>query len=165
MRSRTGAVVLSACLALLFAGDAGAQALPEGWIQVDYSGLVDRRALSHSGESVGVLLERLEGRPVPPPGERPGDRMAHSLLEPLIEPYAFVLADALDALHGASERPLVEVGWLCKTRFERAVFSLKVAQRLWAVGVKGQTEESVKVVALAHKSIALEGDHSSAPLA
>ena len=84
-----------------------------GWITVDYAPLVDRRALSHSGESVGVLLARLAGRPLPAPGERPADRIAYGWLEPLVEPYGFALSDALDALDpGRRERPLVEVGSL-----------------------------------------------------
>src|SRR5437773_729825 len=48
-------------------------AAPTGWIDVDYAALVDARRLSHSGESVGMLLQRLGGRPVPRPGERPED--------------------------------------------------------------------------------------------
>jgi hypothetical protein len=84
------------------------------WLTVDYSQIVDRRELSHSSESVGVLLERLDGRPVPAPGERPSDRRDHALLDPLVEPYAFVLADAIDTLEGVADPPLVELGslWL-----------------------------------------------------
>src|SRR5437867_3106041 len=43
-----------------------AAGLPD-WVQIDYSALVDRRRLSHSGESTGTLLTALEGPPVPPP--------------------------------------------------------------------------------------------------
>ena len=83
-----------------------------GWVSVDYSSLLDRRRLTHSGESVGELLERLAGRSLPPPGERIPDRMAHMLLEPLLEPYAFVLPDALDSLQAAPDPPMVEIGSL-----------------------------------------------------
>ena len=88
-----------------------AAGLPD-WVQIDYSALVDRRRLSHSGESIGTLLKALEGRPVPPPGERPADLKAHMLLDPLLEPYAFVLPDALDSLLSAPQPPMVEVGGL-----------------------------------------------------
>ena len=56
---------------------AGTVAAPErdgsapGWLEIDYSELIDRRQPSHSGESIGALLERLEGRPLPPPEQRP----------------------------------------------------------------------------------------------
>jgi hypothetical protein len=83
-----------------------------GWHRIDYSELVDMRQLSHSGESVEILLRKLEGRPFPPAGERPADRLAHLLLDPLLEPYAFVLPDVADALAPAADPPLVEVGSL-----------------------------------------------------
>ena len=76
-----------------------------GWIRIDYGELVDTRRLSHSGESVGDLLDRLR--------EDPADRAALGLLDPLIEPYAFVLADVVDSRRGAAvDPPLVEVGLL-----------------------------------------------------
>lgn len=90
-------------------GAAGSQG---PWIRVDYGPLVDRRQLSHSGESVGALLRRLGGRPLPSPGERPADLAAYRLLEPILEPYGFLLPDVLDSLASAPDPPLVEVGWL-----------------------------------------------------
>lgn len=90
-----------------------ASAQSQDWATVDYGPLVDRRQLSHSGESVGALLDKLAGRPVPQAAaQAPHDQLAHSLLEPLIEPYAFVLSDALDRVSPAPVRPLVEVGAL-----------------------------------------------------
>lgn len=82
----------------------------QGWIDVGYGALVDRRRLSHSGESVGSLLEGLAGRPVPPPGERLDDLTSHVLLDPLLEPYAFVLADAIDAQAPPSSAAYFEIG-------------------------------------------------------
>jgi hypothetical protein len=90
----------------------GAGAPGSGWVEVDYGPLVNLRELTHSGESVGMLLGRLQGRPLPPPGERPADHIAHSLLDPVLEPYAFVLADAVDSLGPLTDPPLVEVGSL-----------------------------------------------------
>ena len=81
-----------------------------GWIDVRYGDLVDARELSHSGEPVGALLTRLGGRPLASAGGSVDDRTAHTLLEPLLEPYAFVLSDALDSLEPA--RAMVEVGRL-----------------------------------------------------
>ncbi len=98
---------------LVVRGDAGAQApAGDGWLDVDYSRLLDGRRLSHSGESLEVLLAGLAGRGVPAPGERPEDRLAHSLLEPLVEPYGFVMSDALDARSGVGESPLFEIAGL-----------------------------------------------------
>ena len=90
----------------------GAAAQTKEWIEIDYGALVDRRELSHSGESVGELLDRLGGRSLPPPGERPADRLAHTLLDPLLEPYGFVLQDALDGLSPIADPPMIEVGSL-----------------------------------------------------
>ncbi len=87
---------LALACALSLTAPAAQAAAPADWLVVDYSELIDRRQLSHSGESVGALLARLAGRPLPEGHERPADRSAHALLEPLVEPYAFVLSDALD---------------------------------------------------------------------
>jgi hypothetical protein len=81
------------------------------WVVIEYGEIVDRREPTHSGEPVGVLLDRLDGRSIPEPGEREGDRLAHTLLDAPMERYAFVLPDALDALRGASARPFVELAW------------------------------------------------------
>ncbi len=83
-----------------------------GWLEIRYGELVDGRQLSHSGDSVAALLGRLQGRPLPPPGERPADRLNHVLLDPLLEPYAFVLQDALDSLAPMADPPMVELGYL-----------------------------------------------------
>jgi len=87
--------------------------LPD-WLRVDYSELIDRRRPSHSGESVGQLLERLGGRPVPPAGQRREDRVAHGMLDPIVEPFAFVLPDALDSAAPLHDPPYIDVGslWL-----------------------------------------------------
>ncbi len=94
---------------------ASATAIPaasSGWVAVDYSDLIDRRRPSHSGEPVGVLLRDLAGRTNPTAGDRPPDATRHILLDPLLEPYAFVMQDAVDSLAPVSERTRFEVGAL-----------------------------------------------------
>lgn len=85
------------------------------WVRIDYGALIDGRKLTHSGEPVGVLMTRLGGRPMPAPGERREDALAYRLLDPILEPYAFVLADALDASGAPHDPPWVEVGSLWET--------------------------------------------------
>lgn len=111
-------VALALCCALgavaaARSADRRAATLPD-WLRVDYGALLDRRVPSHSGETVGELLDRLGGRSYPADGGRREDRAAHKLLDPLLEPYAFVMVDALDALQPAHDPPWVEVGslWL-----------------------------------------------------
>lgn len=72
------------------------------WVKVEYGALVDGRRLTHSGEPVGVLLSRL--------AQGPGDALAYRLLDPILEPYAFVLPDALDTLGPPHDPPWVEAG-------------------------------------------------------
>jgi len=84
---------------------------PPAWVAIDYAEIVDRRQPTHSGEPVGVLLDRLDGRPAPDPGERSRDALDHTLLEPWLEPYAFVLPDVLESLTGAPARPFAEPAW------------------------------------------------------
>jgi hypothetical protein len=104
-------------LTATWAQTATSRNVPE-WVRTDYGAIVDTRQLSHSGESVGILLRKLDGRPPPPPGQRPADRLAHQLLDPLLEPYAFVLSDTVDAIGPLPEPPMVEVGglWLAGER-------------------------------------------------
>lgn len=82
------------------------------WVAVDYASIVDRRVPSHSGESVGDLLDALAGTPDPGLGGDPDVRMRHSLLEPLLERYAYLLPDALDARGGVDAAAWVEVAQL-----------------------------------------------------
>lgn len=106
MRRRLASLLPVLALAATTAG-----AGQDTWFRVDYGALVDRTRLTHSGESVGTVLDRLDGRPVPRGTERPRDRIDHSLLDPLLEPYAFVVADALDARDSPSV-PWTEIGAL-----------------------------------------------------
>jgi hypothetical protein len=96
---------------------ANAQSSPTdtGWIEVRYDSLIDGRTITHSGEPLSTVLRRLGGRPFPEDGSRSGDRQAHQLIDPLLEPFGFVLIDALDTLAGVdSKRTMVELGslWL-----------------------------------------------------
>jgi len=104
--------VRCALLAAMAAAAATAAAAPPGWVEVDYGALVDRRQPTHSGESVGEILQRLGGRPVPPAEPPSSDRVAHGNIEPFLEGHAFILPDLVDARRAAPERPLTEVGWL-----------------------------------------------------
>src|SRR6185503_2858756 len=88
-------VVLAVAAAALLV--LGAEPSPD-WITVDYGALVDRRELTHSGEPVGLLLGR------------PGDAHADTLLEPVLERYAFVLPDAFDSM--GRFKPRAELGRL-----------------------------------------------------
>src|SRR5262245_56413740 len=90
-------------------GSGGSAGSASGWIEVDYAALVDGRRLTHSGESIGMVLNQLRGRPYPRRGTNPDDATAHVLLDPLLEPYAYVLSDTLDTLDGGGAR-WVDVG-------------------------------------------------------
>jgi hypothetical protein len=104
---------------LVLASSVGVGAAPEkrrvSWVRVEYGALVDGRKLTHSGEPIGVLLARLDGRPMPKGDEPREDALSYRLLDPLLEPYAFVLSDALDTLGPAPDPPMVEVGALWET--------------------------------------------------
>ncbi len=101
---RTACVILT--LAVIGGFGAGAAPKPDamGWLRVDYGELVDGRRLTHSGEPVSSVLARLGGRPE--------DTLAYRLLDPILESYAFVLPDALDAVAPPPDLPMVEVGSL-----------------------------------------------------
>jgi hypothetical protein len=89
-----------------------AQDAAKGWVVVDYGALLDTRKLTHSGDPVGAVLGRLGGAPRPPLAERSEAALAHRLLDPIVEPYAFVLPDALDSIARPADPPFVEVGGL-----------------------------------------------------
>jgi len=91
--------------------------LKPGWVEIDYAEIIDRREPTHSGEAVAGLLRRLEGRPMPHGPEvarRPDDQLSHVLLDPVLEKYAFVMSDALDAVSPPSSQapPLYELAGL-----------------------------------------------------
>ena len=95
--------VLAFALMLIAAAQTAAQPAVERWVRVEYGALVDSRRLTHSGEPIGLVLQRLAGR---------DDTVAYRLADPLLEPYAFVLSDALDTLSPPADPPMVEVGSL-----------------------------------------------------
>jgi hypothetical protein len=142
MTSRAARWVLPAALVAALCGGAAAKivghpgkGVPSGpdnaataaaglrWLRVEYGALIDRRELTHSGEPVGVVLDRLGGRGLPAEGERHGDATAYALLDPLLEPYAFVLPDALDSLEPPSDPPLVEIGGLWEAGEEQPAWA------------------------------------------
>lgn len=93
-------------IALCLAAAVGLVALAQSssWIDLNYGPLLDRRQLTHSGESVGVLLRQL--------AENPNDPTAQQLLDPWLEPYAFVMPDYLDAKADLSATTRHELGSL-----------------------------------------------------
>ncbi|MDQ7006823.1 MAG: hypothetical protein Q9Q40_06290 [Acidobacteriota bacterium] len=105
---RSFLLVLVVLLALAGVGAASGGDDADEWVEVDYSSLVDRRRLTHSGQAVGEWLDRLAAEP----GNSGTRELALPLLDPLLEPMAFVLPDALDTLQGVPGRELVELGWL-----------------------------------------------------
>ena len=140
--------MLAGILALTVLGAAGTVPKPDAprWVCVEYGGLVDGRRLTHSGEPVGVLLQRL--------GDRE-DALAYRLLDPLLEPYAFVLIDALDWLSPAPDPPMVEVGslwepgeaqpaWVELVRARRFVLESDGQGKLRAILPAASTEDSVE---------------------
>jgi len=134
---RFRATALTLALVVALAGAAAAETGPAGWVEVDYGALVDTRALSHSGEPVGVVLNKLGGRPLPPPGERAQDRLTHALLDPLLEPYAFVMQDALDTIAAAPDPPMVEVGSLWQAGERQPAWSELLRARRFLVESDG----------------------------
>jgi len=127
---------------LLLAGAAtkpeSAQEQPTGWVRVDYGAIVDRRQLTHSGEPVGAILKKLAGRPFPEPGERPEDLLSYRLLEPLLDPYGFVLPDALDSVGPAPDPPWIEIGWLFQPGQEQPAWADLLRSRRLVVESDGR---------------------------
>jgi hypothetical protein len=113
-RRRGVGVVATMLAAVAVAAAAWAQPAVEEWIEVDYGELVDLRQPTHSGEPVGELLGRFAAAGAAP------DPNTYKLLDPLLEPYAFVLSDTLDTLDsrvapaspGVPTAPWIEVGGL-----------------------------------------------------
>ncbi|MCU0230185.1 MAG: hypothetical protein MUC67_02280, partial [Acidobacteria bacterium] len=96
------------------APSAAGAAPASGWLVLDYGPLVDRRQPTHSGEPIGMVLDRLGARPRPD-GSVPGDGVDaadHSLVDPLLEPFAFVMSDAVEAASPPGGAGFVELGAL-----------------------------------------------------
>ena len=125
-------------LVILISASSTFAAAPDTWVEIHYGAIVDGRRLSHSGESVESLLENLGGRPLPAPGERPADALAYRLLDPLLEPYAFVLSDALDSLGPAPDPPMVEVGHLYIPGARQPAWAELLRSRRWIVESDGK---------------------------
>ena len=104
-------------LGLLVSPASASDNLQPGWVEIDYAEVLDRREPTHSGEAVAGLLRRLDGRTMPHGPEvarRPDDQLSHILLDPVLEKYAFVMSDALDAVSPPASKtaPLYELAGL-----------------------------------------------------
>ncbi len=98
-------------LVIVFPSLAAAPDSGAAWLTIDYASLVDRRTPTHSGEPLGRVIDRLAGRPRPAAGARESsDAADHALIDPLLESYAFVLPDAIDARAEGPPKALVEIG-------------------------------------------------------
>ena len=75
------------------------------------------------------MLQRLAGRE---------DTVAYRLADPLLEPYAFVLSDALDALSPPADPPMVEVGSLWEPGEEQPAWVELVRARRFVLESDGQ---------------------------
>ncbi len=93
---------------LLLVAAPARSAEPPSWLSVDYRPLVDPRRTCQSGEQVAELWAAVGGP------EGPVRQRALDLLEPMMERYAFVMSDALDAVvpEAAGSAPLVEIAGL-----------------------------------------------------
>jgi hypothetical protein len=111
MRTRPSVLALAALLAVVPSTGTAPGGGATDWVEVDYGPLVDFDRLAQSGESVRSLLRELDGRPL---GSTDDPRVfaIHRLLEPVLERYAFVLADAADTVEPAARAPWVEIAGL-----------------------------------------------------
>ena len=111
MNRRGIALAVALAAITVLAWPTAARSAPAAWMTIDYGEIVDRRQPTHSGEPVGVVLDRLDGRILPDPGDRPQDLLDHSLLDPWTEPYAYVLPDAVEVVAGPPDAPFAELAW------------------------------------------------------
>ena len=134
---RLAAAVVCAVLAPAVHGQQPARSLP-AWVAIDYGAIIDGRRLTHSGEPLSTVLARLDGRALPRAGDRPGDLLAHRLLDPLLEPYAFVMPDLLDSLTPPRADPWVEVGALWRPGESQPAWAELLRARRYLVESNGR---------------------------
>jgi hypothetical protein len=97
-------------------------------VSLRYAALLDGRQLTHSGEPIALVLRRLNANP--------NDANALSLLDPLLEPYAFVMPDWLDA-RSVPAKPWFELGGLYAPGSEQPAWAELLRARRFLVESDG----------------------------
>lgn len=71
----------------------------ENWVTISYAGLIDRSILTHSGETIGEVIQNIPGSP----------NNYKGLVQPYLEPYSILCSDVLLAILGPDSPPLVNI--------------------------------------------------------
>ena len=73
------------------------------WVRISYDDLIDKEIITHSGQTVGALLDKLSGAKASPPEE------ILSNLQPYLAPLTFVCNDIVAAAKPADTTPYVNI--------------------------------------------------------
>jgi len=71
------------------------------WIKISYKDLVDRSAITHSGDTVGDIIQKLS--------QNPSSENLKGLVQSYLEPFSFICNDILAAINGVESTPLVNI--------------------------------------------------------
>ena len=73
------------------------------WVRISYDDLIDKRIITHSGQTIGILLDRISGLNTSPPVEVLSD------LQPYLEPFSFICNEIVAAARSADVTPYLNV--------------------------------------------------------
>ncbi len=73
----------------------------KNWVTISYRDLVDRSPITHSGDTVGDIIQKLS--------QDPNSENLKGLVQSYLEPFSFVCNDILAAINGVESTPLVNI--------------------------------------------------------
>ncbi|UCF57963.1 MAG: hypothetical protein JSW15_05815 [Deltaproteobacteria bacterium] len=73
----------------------------KNWVTISYRDLVGRSTITHSGDTVGDIIQKLS--------QGPDSEDLKGLVQPYLEPFSFVCNDILAAINGVESIPLVNI--------------------------------------------------------
>lgn len=75
--------------------------ISQKWIKISYKDLVDRSVITHSGDTVGDIIQKLS--------QDPNSENLKGLVQPYLERFSFVCNDILMSIKGIKRIPLVNI--------------------------------------------------------
>ena len=73
------------------------------WVRISYDDLVDKETITHGGQTIGVLLNKISNSPPPHP------EGIFAELQPYLEPFSFICNDIVDSTKSGDVMPHLDV--------------------------------------------------------
>jgi DNA-directed RNA polymerase subunit RPC12/RpoP len=116
----------------------------QNWVTISYRDLIDRSIITHSGNTVGDVIQKIS--------KYPDSKNLKGLVQPYLEPFSFICNDIIAAINGVENIPLVNIlsyypvgskqpAWVAL--FRQGHYQLHFNNEIIRVFLKGDSSETL----------------------